>query len=72
METIERSIDNSSDVRLEALKSLHMILQEKDQTAHVYKEKAQRYENALQQAESRYGNQSINDNNSFDTSSTVH
>ena len=65
METMERSIDSTSDVRLQALKSLHMILQEKDQTAHVYKEKAQRYEKALQQAESRYGNQNINDNNSL-------
>ena len=65
METMESSMDNSSDVRLQALKSLHMILQEKDQTAQVYREKSQRYEKALQQAENRYGNQNINDNSRF-------
>ena len=50
---METSIDSASDVRLQALKSLHMILQEKDQNVQVYKNKAQRYEKALQQAECR-------------------
>ena len=50
---METSIDNSSEVRLQALKSLHMILQEKDQNVQIYRDKADRYEKALQQAECR-------------------
>ena len=39
--------------RLQALRTLHMILQEKDHNVQLEKEKAQRYKKAFQEAELR-------------------